>query len=60
MLLAVGLGLVLHLAVMFAVDNKPLAHAAHGEPTGLLALSHKPPLLFCFSCYPKLAAEYVK
>ena len=32
MLLAVVLGLALHLSVVFAVDNKPLAHAAHGKP----------------------------
>lgn len=30
MLLAITLGLALHMTVMFAVDNKPLAHAAHG------------------------------
>ena len=36
MFLAVGLGLVLHLAIMFAVDNKPLVHAAHGRPSGFL------------------------
>lgn len=32
MLLAVTLGLALHMTVMFTVDNKPLAHAAHGGP----------------------------
>lgn len=30
MLLAITLGLALHMTVMFTVDNKPLAHAAHG------------------------------
>ena len=32
MLLAITLGLALHMTVMFTVDNKPLAHAAHGGP----------------------------
>ena len=60
MLLAVVLGVSLHLTVMLTVDNKPLAHAAHGIILRSTTLSV---LLFnssSLSCHSKLAPEHVE
>lgn len=62
MLLAVILGVSLHLIVMLTVDNKPLAHAAHGTPhTLLLSLSSQIAIsLLPVSCHSQLATEHVE